>query len=203
MNIKLKLLISLLLVVLISSQVHGEGARTIVADAFGNAPSSGSGICSYCHDDAATNAIHYPAKIWELEQSKGQRRRLCPDCHGPLTPAVGNPNTQDSALSDVIWLENESYFRVAADSIHGAHIYKLNAGKMTCDVCHSLKQGEPWKTSNLPVAPVPTGEHILVCEECHIPSDPGSYVTVHVKNAHFSCTTCHIGDLSTIHGMGR
>jgi len=202
-NTKLKLVGSLLLLLLVASQVQGQGAKHIVTDVFGSAPAPGSSICSYCHAEAAVNAIHYPEKIWELEKSKDQRRRLCPDCHGPVTPAVGNPNTQDSALTDVIWLENKSYFRVKGDSIHGAHIYKLNAGKMTCDACHSLKQGEPWETSNLPVVPLPTGDHILVCEECHIPNDPGSYVAIHITNAHFSCTTCHVGDLSTIHRMTR
>lgn len=153
-------------------------------------------ICFQCHDAAQTIGFHYPDKIIKIEELKGLRRRICVDCHG----ASGtDPDRQMTESSKITWVEDKNYFRIKEDVVHGIHLKKLESEVMVCETCHLIKDGDPTKLGSDLVIPIPNPGQIIVCQMCHVPSNPGNYISLHIISGHQECNTCHTGDLKAVH----
>jgi len=156
----------------------------------------GVDICFECHDAEHTLSFHYPDTIMEIEEFKGIRRRICVDCHGPTGTDPDSPMTPDSKIT---WVEEEGHFRLSSDVPHGIHLNKVESGAMACETCHLIKDGDPTQLGSELANPVPGEGQILVCQMCHLPSDPGNYISVHIFSGHQVCSTCHTGEIKDIH----
>lgn len=156
----------------------------------------GVNICLECHDPSQTIGFHYPDIIEAIEKKKGQRRRICIDCHGRTGTDPDKPMTAPDQLE---WIEDGNYYRVKEGTVHGIHLQKLNDEVLACETCHLIKDNDPTKLGDSLAIPEPDPGQILVCQICHLPSDPGNYISIHIISGHQECTTCHTGDLSVIH----
>jgi hypothetical protein len=153
-------------------------------------------ICFECHDAEQTIGFHYPATIKGIEEKKGLRQRLCFDCHGR------DGTDPDKAMTDpsqIEWIEEKGYFKVNDATVHSIHREKLDKEIMMCETCHLIKEGDPTKLGDDVIMPVPNPGQVLVCAMCHVPRDPGNYISIHIISGHQECITCHTGDLKTIH----
>ncbi len=157
---------------------------------------AGVNVCFECHDASQTASFHYPDKIMGIEEKKGLRRRICVDCHGP---AGNNADRQMTDPEDIVWLEEEEYYHVSPSIVHAIHADKLEHKAMVCETCHLIKDNNPTLLGSYPVRPKPKSGQILVCQLCHLPSDPGNYLRIHILSGHQECITCHTGDLKDIH----
>jgi hypothetical protein len=157
---------------------------------------AGVEICFECHDPAQTIGFHYPDTIMGIEEFKGLRRRICVDCHGPEGT---DQNRAMTAESKITWIDEKGYFRIKSDVPHGIHFEKMENGAMMCETCHLIKDGDPTKLGDELVIPIPNPGQIIVCEMCHVPSNPGNYISLHITYGHQECNTCHTGDLTNIH----
>jgi hypothetical protein len=153
-------------------------------------------VCYECHDPAQTIGFHYPDKIMEIEEEKGLRRRICVDCHGP---DGADPDRQMTTSREVVFVEEGNYFKVKSDVVHAIHLEKIETEVMVCETCHLIKEGDPTQLGEAIIIPEPKSGHVLVCQMCHLPSDPGNYVTIHITSGHQDCNTCHTGDLAEMH----
>ncbi len=140
--------------------------------------------------------FHYPDKIMGIEAKKGLRRRICVDCHGS---GGADPDRQMTESRLIEWVPDKNYFIVKSEAVHGIHLNKLNTEVMMCETCHLIKDGDPTLLGDSLVIPLPRAGHTLVCQICHLPSDPGNYIKIHITSGHQECTTCHTGDLKLIH----
>ncbi len=156
----------------------------------------GVGVCFECHDPELTAEFHYPDKIMAIEEKKDLRRRICIDCHGP---GGNNPDKQMTDPRDIKWMEDEGYFRVTPDTIHAIHGKKLEIEALECQTCHLIKDNDPTQVGVFPVLPKPNPGQILVCQICHLPSNQGNYLAIHVISGKRECTNCHTGELKGIH----
>jgi hypothetical protein len=157
---------------------------------------NGVDICLECHDSEQTMGFHYPETIMKIEEKKGLRRRICMDCHGP---EGADPDSQMTESRFIEWIEEESYYRVKSEAVHGIHERKLKGEVLMCETCHLIKPGDPTQLGIYLDIPKPNPGQILVCQLCHSPSDPGNYIAVHIVYGHQDCNTCHTGDLLGIH----
>lgn len=153
-------------------------------------------ICFECHDPAQTIGFHYPQTIMGIEAKKGLRRRICVDCHGP---GGNDPDRQMTDPMDIVWVEDGNYFKVDLEVVHAIHLKKLDTNVMECETCHLIKEGDPTQLGNTLVIPEPKPGQTLVCQMCHLPSDPGNYISIHITSGHQECNTCHTGDLKEVH----
>lgn len=191
-------LLALVLVVLASAiTALMEHASTAGAQAAGALSElRGVNICFECHDAQQTASFHYPDRIMAIEEKKDQRRRICVDCHGP---AGNNPDSQMTDPRDIVWVANESQFKVSSRVVHAIHGKKIEIKAMECETCHLIKNNDPRVLGEYPVLPQANPGQILVCQICHLPSDPGNYIRIHIISGHQECTTCHTGDIKEIH----
>ncbi len=147
-------------------------------------------FCFGCHDPDQTKSFHTPKKIVEIAESKGLRRRICVDCHGP----DGNSAAEQMSSISMIKLQEDGTFRLGNIIPHSIHTEKMDLGAMACETCHLSSEGD----LEIPVADAGQGQ-VLVCEKCHIPVNKGNYIAIHVEYGSKSCLTCHTGDVIGIH----
>lgn len=147
-------------------------------------------LCLSCHDREQTKSFHIPAKIMKIDERKNLRRRICVDCHGPR----GNSATEQMSDYNLIYPQEDGSFRLHNSIPHTIHKKKLETGAIKCETCHVIREGEV----TIPLPDISKGQ-ILVCEKCHLPSENGNYIAIHVEKGSKFCTTCHVGDLVAIH----
>jgi len=146
-------------------------------------------FCFQCHDAAQTKGFHYPKQIMRIDERKGLRRRICVDCHGPR----GNSAERQMSDYSLIKPQDDGTFRLDNTIPHSIHANKLKMGAMKCETCHLIGG-----TFRIPTADARLGQ-VLVCEKCHIPSNRGNYIAIHVESGSKSCLTCHLGDVIGVH----
>jgi len=86
-----------------------------------------------------------------------------------------------------------------ASGCHGvanATVHSVHPAKVGCVVCHGSREN--------PKIPA-KGPGGTTCELCHDPHNPtkpsnGNLVTIHLERGK-KCTVCHVGEISTIHGL--
>jgi nitrate/TMAO reductase-like tetraheme cytochrome c subunit len=153
-------------------------------------------ICIECHDLTETTNFHYLDKIIAIEEKKGLRRRICVDCHGP---AGNDPDSQMTDPKSILWDEDGKYYKVKSYVVHAIHQEKLEREVMECETCHLIEDNDPTRLGNYPEIPKTVPGHIIICQMCHLPSDPGNYIGIHIIYGHQECTTCHTGDMKEVH----
>ncbi len=147
-------------------------------------------LCFNCHDKEQTKSFHYPRQIVKIDERKDIRRRICVDCHGPRGNNAGSQMSDTSSIH----LQDDGTYRLDNIIPHSIHLKNINAGIMNCETCHLGSEGQ----IQVPMAEPSLGQ-VLVCEKCHIPSNRGNYITIHVESGSKTCLTCHLGDVIGIH----
>ncbi len=147
--------------------------------------------CLMCHDLEQVRGFHYPERIMQIEEAKGQRRRICINCHGPPEDSISIPDPSKPYPSD--------------DSHpHRVHQTKLDTNEITCETCHEYQGKYRF--------PKPQEGQLLVCELCHA---DGNFITIHIdgkiledaqvdpiwikEGGKHKCQECHWGDVVDIH----
>ncbi len=197
--LKTKFVLVALVLVVLASAAFGvvKHASTARAQYTGQMKElKGVGVCFECHEPEQTIGFHYPDRVMAIEEGKDMRRRICVDCHGP---GGNDPDRQMTDPRDIRWVEDGSYFWVEPDSIHAIHGKKIEIGALECQTCHQIKDNDPTQLGEFPVLPQPNPGQVLVCQICHLPSDQGNYITIHITSGQQVCATCHTGDLKEIH----